>query len=204
MPTLRSAEAFSRTFEERRSKPLTPWLTQHRQPTRRELQRLYLALGTLMANQQFATDQRNRIAKVQEKAVLDLLEANNWTKMPSLLLDERGKLPLRCYMHKTRFATATTRPQEVDIAIGLKKSFLMAMECKVTNDETNSIKRINDILKKSHAWQQHWGNFVKTAALLQGVIAEKDVFRLLDANIEVFWSHDLPHFQRWLEEQAAK
>ncbi len=102
------------------------------------------------------------------------------------------------YMHKTRFATATTRPQEVDIALGLKSTIVLAMECKVTNDETNSIKRVNDVLKKAHAWKDHWGSFVKTAAVLQGVIAEKDVMRLLDSSVEVFWSHDLPHLEHWL------
>jgi len=73
------------------------------------------------------------------------------------------------------------------------------MECKVTNDETNSVKRINDVLKKASAWQDHWGSFVHTAALLQGVIAFKDVQRLLEARVSVFWSHDLPTFEGWLE-----
>ena len=100
-------------------------------------------------------------------------------------------------MHKTRFATQT-RPQEVDIACGLGTSIVLAMECKVTNDRTNSVKRVNDILKKATAWQLHWGSFVRTAALLQGVIAEKDVQRLIAANVQVFWSHDLERFRVWL------
>ena len=77
------------------------------------------------------------------------------------------------------------------------------MECKVTNDETNSVKRINDVLKKATAWQAHWGSFVRTAALLQGVIAFKDVERLLEANVEVFWSHDLTKFEDWLTAQGC-
>ena len=101
-------------------------------------------------------------------------------------------------MHKTKFATKT-RPQEVDIACGLGKSVVLAMECKVTNDRTNSVKRVNDILKKATAWQEHWGSFVRTAALLQGVVADKDVQRLQAANVNVFWSHDLDRFQKWLE-----
>lgn len=72
------------------------------------------------------------------------------------------------------------------------------MECKVTNDETNSVKRVNDVLKKADAWQRHWGSFVHTAALLQGVVAPRDVQRLTDANVTVFWSHDLVAFQTWL------
>ena len=100
-------------------------------------------------------------------------------------------------MHKTRFATKT-RPQEVDVACGLKGTFVLAMECKVTNDETNSVKRVNDVLKKATAWHDHWGSFVRTAAVLEGVVAPKDVQRLTDAKVEVFWSHDLEEFRKWL------
>ena len=106
-------------------------------------------------------------------------------------------------MKKTRFATATTAHQEVDIACGLRGSYVLAMECKVTNDETNSVKRINDVLKKATAWKHHWGSFIVTAALLQGVIAPKDVQRLTDAGVEVFWSHDLEAFARWLAQKMA-
>ncbi len=77
------------------------------------------------------------------------------------------------------------------------------MECKVTNDETNSVKRINDVLKKATAWDDHWGSFVRTAALLEGVVAPKDVQRLTDANVLVFWSHDLDAFRAWLKTQYS-
>lgn len=76
------------------------------------------------------------------------------------------------------------------------------MECKVSNDQTNSIKRVNDVVKKAGAWQKHWGNFVATAAMLQGVFAKNEPIRLLQANILVFWSHDLDGFISWLEEAA--
>lgn len=64
--------------------------------------------------------------------------------------------------------------------------------------EGNSVKRVNDILKKATAWHDHWGSFVGTAALLAGVVAPKDVQRLTDAGVAVFWSHDLEAFRAWL------
>ncbi|HEX4893028.1 MAG TPA: XamI family restriction endonuclease [Hyphomicrobiaceae bacterium] len=197
-PSEASASAVGKAVGERRWESLTPWIESGRKPTRRELERVYWAIGTLIASQHFATIQRNRLARIQEQDVIAILVKNGWTKLPSSLLDTRASLPARHFMHKTRFATATSRPQEVDVALGLGGSVVLAMECKVTNDATNSIKRINDILKKAHAWKEHWGSFVRTAALLQGVIAEKDVVRLLDANVEVFWSHDLERFEDWI------
>ncbi len=129
---------------------------------------------------------------------MELLERDGWIKLASKLIDTRAAVPPKHFMHKTRFATGTTAPQEVDIACGLRSTVVLALECKVTNDETNSVKRINDVIKKGTAWKEHWGNFVLTAALLQGVVAAKDVQRLTDANVSVFWSHELDNFRSWL------
>ena len=196
------AQAFARAVSERRSKALTPWLDASREPTASEVEQLVWSVAPLIASQSFATEMRNRISREQEQSVITILEANQWVKLRSSLLDTRAALKPKHYMHKTRFATATATAQEVDIALGLNGTVVMAMECKVTNDETNSVKRVNDVLKKARAWKEHWGSFVRTAALLQGVIAEKDVVRLLDAEVEVFWSHDLARFEAWIAAQT--
>lgn len=196
------ADCVAAEFTARRSRSLTTWLDAGRPPLARELRRLFWAVGPLIANQQLGTLQRGKAAAAQENAVLQLLHAKGWTRQTGSLLDKRAALPLKHYMYKTRYATSTTTPQEVDIALGLKDTIVLAMECKVSNDQTNSIKRVNDVLKKATAWKDHWGSFVKTAALLQGVIAAKDVERLLDAGVEVFWSHDLPAFEMWLDAQV--
>jgi hypothetical protein len=152
----------------------------------------------MIAQQRVATVRRNRLAAEQEGQVKQLLHLKGWTLLPSKLIDTRARVPARQYMHKTRFATRTGC-QEVDIALGLKNTYVGAMECKVTNDVTNSIKRVNDVLKKAAAWKDHWGSFVEPVALLQGVIAAKDVQRLSDSGVRVFWSHSLEHFATWLE-----
>jgi hypothetical protein len=165
---------------------------------KRQLAVLLRVSSVLIASQKMATDRRNKLASEQEDSIIKLLAGVGWTQLPSKLIDTRAQiLPLH-FMHKTRFATGTTAAQEVDIACGLPKSYVLAMECKVTNDETNSVKRVNDVLKKATAWKDHWGNFVVTAALLDGVIAPKDVQRLSDAGVHVFWSHDLASFKSWL------
>ncbi len=200
---LEEAQAVAAVFMERRSKSLTPWLDLGRLPLKRELQRLFWAVAPLIASQQVATLQRAKAAATQESMVIDLLAKKDWIRMPSSLLDRRASLPLKHYMYKTRFATATVTPQEVDVAIGLHGTVVLAMECKVSNDRTNSVKRVNDVLKKAAAWKEHWGSFVRTAALLQGVIASRDVQRLADAGVEVFWSHDPAAFEAWIDQQTS-
>jgi len=176
-----------------------PWLVGGTSATEAERALLIERVVSFIAPKKVETAKRSRLSSQQEQAVVDLLKHLGWNQLPSKLIDTRAAVDPMCFMNKTRFATATTTAQEVDIACGLRNSYVAAMECKVTNDETNSVKRINDILKKVSAWKSHWGSFVETAALLQGVIKPKDVQRLSDEGVHVFWSHDLQEFEDWIK-----
>lgn len=182
-----------------RSRRLTPWIEADRAPAAAEIDSLLLAAATLIALQRLATARRNRIAREQEEAVTEVLTGMGWQRLPSRVIDQRAQVPAKHFMHKTRFASGPNENQEVDIACGLGGTVVLAMECKVTNDETNSVKRVNDVLKKAAAWKHHWGNFVQPAAMLQGVLKSDDVQRLLDAGVQVFWSHRPDVFAEWIE-----
>lgn len=179
-----------------------PWLAAGRGPNKAELRNTLQRTSVLIALQRFQTMQRTKGSAEQEAAVVQLLLSMGWTKRPSTLIDTPARVAPRTFMHKTKFATATSAPQEVDVACGLNKTVVAAIECKVTNDATNSVKRINDVLKKASAWQTHWGSFVETVAVLQGVIASKDVDRLSDGNVRIFWSHDLEKLRDWLVDRV--
>ncbi len=181
---------------------IAPWLNLNRPPSDIERNLLIERVISFIAPKQTETEKRNRLSLAQEGAVVDLLKSMGWIQKPSVVLDTRAAIPPKHFMHKTKFATATTTAQEVDIACGLTGSYVAAMECKVTNDATNSVKRVNDVLKKANAWKAHWGSFVETAALLQGVIKPVDVQRLTDEGVQVFWSHDLDEFAGWLNSRV--
>ncbi len=196
-----SAVKIAATILAARDRKLTRWLDRDGPPRRREICNLLQVVPPLLSQQIIATVRRTRMSVQQEGAAIARLEQSGWTRRSSNLISKLSDVPARHFLHKTRFATKT-QPQEVDIACGLGRDVVLAMECKVTNDATNSVKRINDILKKAKAWQDHWGSFVKTAALLQGVIGYKDVRRLLEADVHVFWSHKLDDFRDWIETQV--
>lgn len=198
----KAAVAIAAVFATGRDQVLTRWLGGNRPPKTSEIRNLMRGVVPLLSVQTTATLRRSRMAAEQEASVVQLLTLRGWTRKTSGLVADLTDVPPQTFLHKAKFATKT-RPQEVDIACGLQRTVVLAMECKVTNDETNSVKRINDVLKKATAWQAHWGSFVRTAALLQGVIAFKDVERLLEANVEVFWSHDLTKFEDWLTAQGC-
>jgi hypothetical protein len=190
--------AVASRFDVWRDKTLTSWLDRKSDPTDREINALVSSVAPIISMQFVSTARRSRLSSQQEGAIVDLLKKKGWVRKDVGIVQTQSDLRAKEFTHKTRFAT-TTQPQEVDIACGLGKGVILAMECKVTNDHTNSVKRINDVLKKARAWQQHWGSFIKTAALLQGVIKADDVNRLLAENVEVFWSHKLDDFEQWLD-----
>lgn len=196
------ASAVANALYDWMDREIAPWLRLNRSPTEVERERLVERVISFIAPKQTETEKRNRLSVAQEGAVVDLLKSLGWKQMPSVALDTRAAIPPKHFMQKTKFATATTTAQEVDIACGLRGSYVAAMECKVTNDATNSVKRINDILKKANAWKAHWGSFVETAALLQGVIKPDDVQRLSDEGVMVFWSHDLNEFALWISSRV--
>lgn len=197
------ASAVAVSFTLWKSPRLTPWMQASRPPILREIYSLLLAIAPLIAAQRVATARRNRLARVQEEGLMTRLESRGWHKVPTRTIDRQGELQSHEFMHKARFASGPTGRAEVDIALGISDAVVLAMECKVTNDETNSVKRVNDVLKKAEAWKRHWGNFVQPAALLQGVIKLGDVKRLLDAGVSVFWSHRLDLFEAWLVEKTT-
>jgi hypothetical protein len=154
---------------------------------------LKVTVVSLMAKQATDTESRTESSAAQERSIIEMLLANGWIQVPPSPILSQGALNAGEFAHKVKCATRT-EPQEADIACGIDGRVILAMECKVSNDRTNSIKRINDVLKKAEAWKVHWGSFVKPAALLQGVFKPADVDRLSDAGIDVFWSHNLDRF----------
>lgn len=198
----KNAHAVAAVFHERRSRRLTSWLEQARSPTMAELFSVVGSVAPLIANQRVATARRNRLSLAQENAVISVLTARGWDQLSSVLVSQAGQLPSRKYMHTTKFSSGPDESQEVDVACGIGGTVVLAMECKVTNDHTNSVKRINDVLKKAHAWKAHWGTFVRPAAVLQGVIKPSDVDRLANAGVEVFWTHRLDLFDAWIEKNV--
>lgn len=111
-------------------------------------------LTPTISSQIFNTVRRNRLSDEQEKAVVALLEAKGWTRSPSKAVNNRADLPPQQFMRKTRCRTRTAT-KEVDIACGVNSSLILAMECKVSNDPTNSVKRVSDVMDKTKAWIDH-------------------------------------------------
>lgn len=196
-----AADDFAAAFAERRDLALTTWLSSNSDPNRRQIKRLLDTLTPMISGQIFNTVRRNRLSDEQEREVVALLESKGWARAPRQTLANTGDLPPQSFMRKAPCKTRTAT-KEVDIACGVNANLIMAMECKVSNDATNSVKRVSDVMDKTKAWNEKWADFIQPAALLQGVVAYKDVARLLGGDVEVFWSHDLGPLSDWLDQHA--
>lgn len=159
--------------------------------------------AVLIAQQEFATQKRMRLAAAQEEMASTVLTELGFAPVSIGFVDQPGSLGEREFARAVQFATADGSSHEVDLAIGLTRKRILAMECKVSNDKTNSVKRVNDVLKKAAAWRAQWGKFVITGALLEGVFSEKEPRRLLEADVEVFWSHRPEMFRDWIESELG-
>lgn len=199
---------------EKNSKPLDPdramlvaqsireWLDPElaKRVTERDQARLFGA-AFLMAGQEYNTQKRLRLSHKQEGDVVDCLVGLGFRQVSASVIDQPGAMEPKTFLVKTQFKTADDSSHEVDVAVGLPSKYILAMECKVSNDATNSIKRVNDVMKKAEAWSRQWGNFVITAAMLQGVFKPTEIHRLRDSNIQVFWSHRFAGLGDWLREK---
>ena len=192
------AEGVASCFLEWRDRNVTAWLDEGRAATAIERERLVGRVVPMMALQKLQTFQRMSASAAQEQAVADMLLDAQWVHQRGKIIDR--SIQARHFMRKARFV-ADRQTKEVDVAIGLGQTFVLALECKVSNDVTNSKKRINDIREKANAWKEEYGRSLKRGGLLQGAYHPDDVLSLLHSGIEVFWSHDLDRLSSWLDAQ---
>jgi hypothetical protein len=90
--------------------------------------------------------------------------------------------------------------RKADIIIGLWNHRVMAVECKVSNSATNSIKRLNnDAAAKAQAWRQDFGETqVFPAAVLSGVYNLKSLEDAQDRHLTIFWAHSLDELLQFI------
>lgn len=77
----------------------------------------------------------------------------------------------------------------------------MPIECKVSNSELNSVKRLNnDAAVKAEVWITDFGpRHVVPVAILSGVYKLSSLIEAQTRGLTLFWAHDLDKFVQWLE-----
>lgn len=140
-----------------------PWLEERRRPNPIERREAIRWTARLLAAQKAGTARRSEPSKRQEKTVADRLLA------PPL---ELVRVPARAIwsirdIDAGRFCgQSEVGGSRADLTIGLRDR-IRAIECKVSNSEVNSYKRLNhEVGDKAARWKLAFGDQVIPAAVL--------------------------------------
>lgn len=173
-----------------------PWIQESFEPTEHDRKAAVLATSALLAMRRLETMRRNHGKKFQEQLVATQLRRSRFEPVPSRKVSTLSKAPKPGeFCCECLFGS-----RKADFVIGLPDGRTMALECKVSNSATNSIKRINnDAAIKAVTWRNEFGTIqVVTAAVLGGVYALRNLMDAQEKGLTIFWAHDLTAMLNWM------
>ncbi len=166
-----------------------PWLGEGRSPSAEEKHAAVMSTAALMAGQKTQTKRRNLAKENQENAVCEYLRSLKFSETPRRDVRTLGDAPgAGEFCRESRVAG-----KKADLVVGLPDGRFMAIECKVSNSEVNSFKRLNhETVEKVNHWSTAFGtNGIVGAAVLAGVFKVANVLDAQKEGVAIFWSHDL-------------
>lgn len=174
-----------------------PWMEAGVAPTEQQREAALIASSVLLAAQRIATERRTDAKKFQETKVKDYLRNLGFTEAPTVAISTIVKGPQAMQF----CAECQLGERKADVVVRLHDTRLMAIECKVSNSATNSVKRLNnDAAVKAEHWIKQFGTaqVVPTAALA-GVFKVLNLQQAQARGLALFWSHDLDKLGAFIE-----
>jgi hypothetical protein len=174
-----------------------PWMEAGQAPTEQQREAALLASSVLLAAQRIATERRNEGKDNQETQVKNYLRQLGFTEVPALPINTivRGPQDMQFC------AECPLGERKADVVVRLHDTRLLAIECKVSNSATNSVKRLNnDAAVKAEYWLKQFGTAqVVPAAALAGVFKVLNLEQAQARGLSLFWSHDLDRLGAFIE-----
>lgn len=174
-----------------------PWLQAGRAATPEELAAARLASAVLLAAQRIETERRMQGKNSQESAVkaylgtIGLIEVAPTAIQTLLHGPKAGQFCGECLLGE----------RKADVVVRLHDTRLLAIECKVSNSATNSVKRLNnDAAVKAAYWLQQFGQLqVVPAAVVSGVFKVLNLDQAQERGLALFWAHDLEQLGAFID-----
>lgn len=174
-----------------------PWVVEEREPEPSEREAATLASAALMATRRSETLRRNEGKTLQEDAVADALVEIEFQEVPTRTVETISNAPSDGeFCRESLFGT-----RKADFIIGLWDGRKMAIECKVSNSATNSIKRLNnDTAVKATTWLKEFGtNQVVPATVITGVFKLNKLKQAQGSGLSLFWAEQLDVMLDWIK-----
>lgn len=175
-----------------------PWLSTDIAATAEELHVAKVSTAVAATIQRVQTKRRGDEKKDLEGAVSRLLDSLGYTRIatPRMPILSTEDLP-RAGEYMTG---ATLGNDNGDCVIGLYDRRRLVVECKSSNSEINSRKRLNkEVVKDARNWDSQFGAQVLTGAALRGVFNPNYVREAQETPIMIFWAHRLEDLEAFIE-----
>lgn len=172
-----------------------PWMSEGREPTDAERDAAVLASAALMATQKIQTSRRNEEMREQEGLVKQSLRDMDFKEVKRRVIAGIHDAPgVGEYCGESKVAD-----QKADVIAGLWDRRTLLIECKASNSEVNSIKRLNrDSAAKVSAWKKGLGETnIVPVAVIGGVFNLSRLLEAQEVGMFIFWSHNLAPFIDW-------
>ena len=174
-----------------------PWMAAGTHPTALQREAALVASAVLLAAQRMATERRNDGKQDQESMVKAYLRSIGYTEVSPAPITTIVKGPQALQF----CAECLLGERKADVVVRLQDTRLMAIECKVSNSATNSVKRLNnDAAVKADYWLKLFGTSqVVPVAVLAGVFKVLNLQQAQARGLALFWSHGLHDLGGFIE-----
>jgi hypothetical protein len=175
-----------------------PWVIDEREPTPAEKNAAVIASAALLATSRVGTNRRSVGKEKQEVTVQEALLKRGLTQVPTRqVLTSLHSAPKEGeFCRESLFGSS-----KADFLVGLWDKRIMAIECKVSNSSTNSVKRLNrEAAGKAEKWLHEFGALnVVPVAVLSGVYKIRNLISAQSRGLTLYWAHDLDQLLDWIE-----
>lgn len=175
-----------------------PWMIADpvREPTDEERRLALRWTAGLKAAAETQTGRRGEASHRQEAAVGALLLELGFEAVPPRPIHLTGGLTEGQFSRE-----APVMGVKCDVPVRLHDGRLMLIECKVSNESTNSVKRLNrEVGGKARDWNRELGSVAVPAVVLGGVFRLINLQRAQQGGIAIFWERDLAPLAQFLED----
>lgn len=174
------------------------WLEENRVPSPDEENAAILISAFMLASQRLLTERRNIAKREQEEAVRREIKSRGFRGERVRKISTYAQFPSAGVVseNEVRFG-----PKKADTLVRLWDDTMMPIECKVSNSEVNSYKRLNhETVEKYNSWTEFFGSgAVLPAAVLAGVYKPQNVIDAQAAGLTIFWSHRISDLGDFVE-----
>lgn len=178
-----------------------PWVRAGTMPSRAQRHAAELATSVLIASQRVQTLRRGDEGSSVEGAVRGLLIGMGWQQAAPR---ERGGVQVLVTdapASRTFNVQTNLGSDNADVLVRLDDGRLLAIECKGSNSEINSRKRLNkEAAQNARAWLARFGSDqVVPAVAMQGVFKPRYVAEVQATPMAIFWGHRLDDLREFIQ-----